>query len=74
MAESSFSVLHDGQSYKVYPSADWLFRYTVTYPSGTVLTVTSTLWGARRAIKRAIKQQGKNRSWWEAEPVLRVSE
>jgi len=57
--------LRDSKGYKVYRTERFeLLRYTVATPSGSVLTCTFTLWGARRAIRRD-KRRGPDGRWWE---------
>jgi hypothetical protein len=70
---AAWQKLNDGKTYKIYDDSDnwlgWLLnRYTVADPDGSVLTCTTTRWGARRAIrKHAIRKHQRNGGgeWWE---------
>ncbi|MBQ1064492.1 hypothetical protein [Micromonospora sp. C41] len=58
--------LHDGDTYKVYDTREFPFRYTVTEPTGGVCTVTITRWGARFAIARRKRKaaRGRGDAFW----------
>ena len=71
-SESAWEKLNDGKTYKVYKDrGSWLFPYTVTAPSGRVITITSTMWGARRAIRKHEREQAEP-AWWDAPVVAEV--
>lgn len=66
--DSAWAKLHDGETYKVYREPGFsMFRYTVVSPKGTVLTSACTRWGARWAIRRAMRRRVA--PWWE-QPVV----
>lgn len=73
MVSATWQKLHDGQTYKVYRRDGWLFRYTVVDPSGWVITVCMTRWGARRAIEKDKRPEAKpSRGFWEG-PIVEES-
>lgn len=73
MADAAWEKLHDGKTFKVYRDGDFLLRYTVADPEGRVVACTSTLWGARRVIRRAVRRARKA-EWWNAPIVAEVAD
>lgn len=57
--------------YRVYRSGNWFFRYDVSGPPyGSLLTVTCSLWWARRAIRRNRRKTSRP-GWWTNQVVWR---
>jgi len=69
---SNWDKLHDGKTYKIYDDWDGLldliWRYTVAAPDGEPIAARSTVWGARRAVRRhqrKVRKHGPDRKWWD---------
>lgn len=71
MTADGWALMHDGLSYKVFkarPRLRSVFPFTVTRPDGSILTVATTRWGARWAIRRDITRKPQ-RKWWDG-PIV----
>ena len=68
MNDRAWEHLKTSPTYKIYRAPDgWWdpFPYTVARPDGSVLTCTATIWGARWAIRRAIRKGDRKKvSFW----------
>lgn len=67
-APSAWRSYQDEKGYKVFKRPEGAFKYTVTR-DGSVVQVASTLWGARRAIRKDRQRQREN-PFWENPVVL----
>ena len=69
MAEDPYNKLYDGKTYKIYRNG--LFDYTVTSPTGRIVSSSFTYWCARLALHRAMRRAARRR-WWEDPIVIEV--
>ena len=59
-------------SYKVYARGGWFWRYGVLGPGGYVLCITATERGARRAIRRDMRNKPRVFGWWRRIALFEV--